>query len=124
MDSEIKHIRGLGFEVTVLEPSEHAEYPCDFHKLDGEVTALPCPEEPHVFMALGGLETGIAMCRKHYVRLVFDVLDTLEFLDIEDTEIPPEGETSRGLTKDNELITMDAFRELVMLTKRTISGAN
>ena len=121
--SEIKHVKGLGFDATIMDRDEHADFPCDFHKLGEEIAPMPCPEEPFVFVSLTGIEEGLSMCRKHYARFVFDLMETLDVFDLSETDMPPKEEDG-VIMKEDSAVTMSGFYELFMRIKREKSGAN
>lgn len=121
--TDIIRLTGLGFDISRMDPSDFAEFPCDFHKLGEEVSPMPCPEEPFIFVSLSGIEEGLSMCRKHFARFVFDMLDVLEVFKVEDTDLPPEEEDGK-MVKADQAITKSAFYETFMRIKREMQGAN
>ena len=68
------------------------------------------------------------MCRKHYARFVFDLVDTLEAFivteEVSDLDMPPEEEDGILAIKDKSAITKSGFYEAIMLAKRELQGAN
>lgn len=123
MTEEIKSLTGMGFNMTRMEPDEHADFPCDHYKLDEEISPMPCPEEPFVFISINGMDEGMSMCRKHFARFAFDMMDTLEIFEVKDTDLPPKEEDGR-MVKDNSAITKSAFYETFMRVKHEKFGAN
>ena len=124
MDTDTKHMRGMGFDITRMDVSEHPEFPCHFHKLDEELSPMSCPETPHLFVSLLDTDEGLSMCRKHFTRFVFDMMNTLEVFELDGADImPPEAEDG-WMTKDGDVITMSAFYETFMRVKREKYGAN
>lgn len=126
--TEIKHVKGMGFDATIMDTEEHPDFPCEFHKLGEEIAPMPCPEEPFVFISLTGIEEGLSMCRKHYGRFVFDLMETLEAFilaeEVSDLDLPPEEEDGILAIKDKSAITRSGFYETFMNVKRELQGAN
>jgi hypothetical protein len=128
MTDTLKHVRGMGFDATVMDREEHPDFPCHFHKLGGDTASLPCPEEPFIFVSLSDIEEGVSMCRKHYARFVFDMMESLEAFilegEVSDSDLPPEEEDGVLGRKDQSIITKGGFYETFMRAKRKQLGAN
>lgn len=128
MAETLKHVKGVGFDATVMDRDEHPDFPCEFHKLNEDSTPLPCPEEPFIFVSLSGTEEGLSMCRKHYTRFVFDMMEGLEAFileeEISDTDMPPDEEDGMLARKGASVITKGGFYETFMRVKREQLGAN
>ena len=121
--TDIKRLTGLGFDISRMDPSDFAEFPCDFYKLGEEVSPMPCPEEPFVFVSINRMDEGMCMCRKHFARFVFDTMELLDVFTVEDTDLPPQEEDGM-LVKEDQAITKSAFYETFMRVKHEKFGAN
>lgn len=119
MNQDIKAVTGLGFSVSQMEPDEHEDFPCHFHKLDEERDPFPCPETPYVFIALAGDEGGLSYCKRHFALFASDVCEALGLLAPEDEGLPPE---PKMMVKDGSAVTYPAFIEAFMEAKEQING--
>jgi hypothetical protein len=120
MSKEIKGVTGLGFDLSLLPIDEHADFPCDLHKLKEETSPLPCPEEPYVFLELNKMGEGVSMCRKHYTQFMFDLMDVFDIF--EDVDSYPDSPREGMIVMGDNAITRDGFYETVMRMKE--EGAN
>ena len=123
MSNEIKRFTGMGFDITRLEPDEYADFPCNCYKLGEEISPIPCPEESFVFISINRMDEGMSLCRKHFTRFAFDMMEVLDVFGVEETDLPPEEEDGM-VVKDGQAITRRAFYEIFMRVKHEKFGEN
>lgn len=119
MTEDIKDFTGLGFFIEELDPKENSIYPCDFHKLDEEQEAHPCPEGVFAQIHLGNDREGLFLCKRHFALFASDMLSAIEiFGDKTDGIADP----SDALKREGSILTYPAMVEMVMVTKDRLHG--
>lgn len=121
MSDDVKGFVGLGFSIDELDPEENTIYPCDFHKLDEEQDAHPCPEGVFAEIDLGNDREGLFLCKRHFALFASDMLSAIEIFG---DKIGGIADPSDVLTREGSILTYPAMVELVMHTKGKINGRN
>ena len=121
MTEDIRAVTGLGFSISRMEPDEHEDFPCHFHKLDEERDPFPCPETPYVFVAQNGAIGSLAYCKRHFALFASDMAEAIGLLVPDDEGLPPE---PKLMVKDGSALTYPAFIEAFMDAKERVNGRN
>jgi hypothetical protein len=121
MSDDVKGFIGLGFSIDELDPEENSIYSCDFHKLDEEQEAHPCPEELFAEIDLGNDREGLFLCKRHFSLFASDMLSAIQIFGEKAGGI---ADPSDVMTREGSILTYPGMVEIVMKTKDQLRGSD
>lgn len=119
MTELVKAVTGLGFSIAQMDPDEHEDFPCYFHKLDEDHDPHPCPETPYVFAAFNNEEGGVSFCKRHFALFASDMVTAISCMGQGEGGV---AETPELVRVGTNVMTRPAFTEAFMEAKEQING--